>query len=190
MLETSIAVWTGFSHPSGAYDQAQNPVELSEWKKLTEKRHHSAWSMETALYMFLQGLAKHFVRFMWNPKYCRLLPDGSRSIATQWPGQTLKQPCLVRSAVLFLLFESAPVMWKGSQGNSSYPKPQKGHQASLQVTSEALIHFLLSCRIEEGRTGESQREEGDFFPAQATKLGDPSFIVLGLSEWSTVARSL
>ena len=81
-------------------------------------------------------------------------------------------------------------MWKGSQGNSSHPKPQKSHQASLQVATEALIHFLLSCRIGRGGSRERVRGRRKIFSQSSHKARGPLFHSLGSSEWSTVARSL
>lgn len=119
---------------------------------------------------------------MWNPWSTVVsFLMWSRSIATQWPGCDTWQPCLVRSAVLLLLFGSGS-LWceKAPRETAAIPSHRK---AIRHLCRSPVRLWFTSCshaELEEGRAGRESEGGGRFFPSQATKLGDPSFIVLGL----------
>lgn len=164
-------------------------------EEATEKETSRAGSMETALCTcsYRVWLEACFVRFMWNPWSTIASPSWREAEVLQHngPAVTLGSHAWVRSAVLFLLFESSSLWCEKAPRETAWlsqatERPSgifAGHQWELWFTS------CSHAELEEGRTGRESEREEEIFPSQATKLGDPSFIVLGL-QWSTVARSL
>ena len=119
---------------------------------------------------------------MWNREVLSS-PSWREAEVSQHNGPAVTLGSCAWYEVLFCCYslEVAPCDVKrlpGKQQPSQAAERPSGIFAGRHWGSDSLPALMQNR--ERGEQGESQREEGDFFPSQATKLGDPSFIVLGL----------